>query len=340
MFSIGDTVYAKSLNIKGIVNDINGKIINVYFEKFHTSIGMERKDLVIIEKTTNEKELLRTKESHKKSTNFSIDCDYNKLFSEESLSITNFIEKLNYYRNPWTNELKYKSVIKLLIQNDLLEYNPNNSAVPTQNGINNGIERKFAYIGNNEYRWVNYYDRFAQELVLKLIIDSQYDEEETVSISLEKEEKNKEEQEVVVVGNPFQAFYDDLLALRLAFKEGASKLYYVIPETTLYEIYLTMPTSLFELFKIHGLAENRIKKMGTQILEVVNKHIELKDYSKPEIERTLDEIGNIGAFWSKEEDERLIKEINEGLSLKEIGRRHQRTPSAIRLRIKRLNREM
>lgn len=329
MFSIGDKVFSNSMNMEGIVNSINGKMIDVYFEKYHITIGTERSDLVIIEKTTNERELQRTIDAHKKSANFSLDCDYNLLFSEEKLSITKFIEKLNHYRNSWTKELKYHFVVNLLIKNDLLVFNSNKVVIPTTKGKNNGIERDYCYIGNNQYTLVNYYDRFAQELVLKLILDSQYDVCDT---ELEVIDEEKE----TVVSNPFQNFYDDLLELRLSLKKGNQKLLYVIPEDTLYEIYLKMPNSLFELFHIDGLAEKRIAKYGNQILEVVNKYIELKEYSKPDINRTLDDVGNIGAPWSKEEDEQLIQEINNGLTPKEISKIHQRTSSAIKSRIKKM----
>lgn len=331
MFSIGDKVYSNSMNMEGIVNSINGKMIDVYFEKYHISIGTERSDLIIIEKTTNQKELLRTIEGHKKSTNFSLDCDYEVIFTEDKLSITKFIEKLNHYRNPWTKELKYREVVNLLVTKELLTFNSNNTVVPTQKGNNNGIEREYCYIGNDEYRKVNYYNRFAQELVLKLILDSQYDDEPNNDLVILEEEKEG------VTDNPFQSFYNDLLALRLSLKQGNQKLLYVIPESTLYELYLKMPISLLELYRIDGLAEKRIEKYGNQILEVINKYIELKDYEKPEVNREPDDVGNIGAPWSKEENDQLIEEINSCLTIKEISKIHQRTSSAIKARIKKIN---
>ena len=331
MFSVGDKVFSNSLNMEGIVNRIDGKMIDVYFEKYHLCIGVERKELVIIEKTTNERELSRTKEMHAKSTKFSFDGDYDVLFTEEKLSISRFIEKLNNYRNPWTNELKYSWVINLLIGNDLLMRNSNDTLVPTENGTKKGIEREYCYIGNNKYSLVNFYNRFAQEYILKLILDSQYDTD-----SFEVEDIIEEQKEEIerVVENPFQQFYDELLKLRLSLKTGYKNLYYVIPESSLYEVYLNMPTSITELFQINGLAEKRIENYGNQLLGIVNKYIELKEYSKPDINRTLDVVGNIGSFWTKEEEQKLIEELNSGLSIKEISEIHQRSKGAIRSRIK------
>ena len=171
MFSVGDIVYSKSLGCTGVVEKVSDDIITVRFKELFSSIGVLREDLNILEKTKNETELLKTKQQNKNDNSFSIDCDYDKLFTEASLSLTKFVQKLNNYRNKWTEELSYSWVKKLLIKNGYLYYNEYDTLVPTEKGMLIGIERK-AYYANNTYQHANFYDLCAQERVLKLILDN------------------------------------------------------------------------------------------------------------------------------------------------------------------------
>lgn len=170
MFSIGDKVFCKSLNCIGIVEKIEKNIITVRFKELFSSIGLPREDLNILEKTTNEIELHRTRENNKNNRNFSLDCEYDKIFTEENLSLTKFVKKLNFYRNKWTEELSFKWVSNLLIKEGYLVLNEYGSVVPTKKGNLVGIERK-AYYTKTGYQYANFYDLCAQEKVLKLILD-------------------------------------------------------------------------------------------------------------------------------------------------------------------------
>lgn len=161
MFSIGDTVFVKSLDKEGIVERINGDFITVRFKDF-PAIGIHREDLTIISKTTNQRELNKTLERNRESTKFSFDGDLEKIFSEASISLTKFVEKLNYYRNKWTRELSYYWVLNLLIKNGYLEVDETGTKVPTTKGKLYGITRKKFYRNKNDFGFANFYDLCAQ----------------------------------------------------------------------------------------------------------------------------------------------------------------------------------
>ena len=96
MFSIGDKVHYNEWDLIGVVEKIEGNFITVRFKEIPTTVGIDRSLLTIVEKTQNERELLRTRMQNLNNTTFSIDCEYEKIFTEESISLSRFIEKLNY----------------------------------------------------------------------------------------------------------------------------------------------------------------------------------------------------------------------------------------------------
>ena len=172
MFSIGDKVHYKKWDLIGVVAKIEGNFITVRFKELPVPLGIERSLLTIVEKTQNERELLRTRMQNLNNSSFSIDCEYDKIFTEESISLSRFIEKLNHYRNKWTKELSQTWVTNILVKEGYLTTNEYGSKVPTEKGKLKGITRKKFYINRNEYRYGNFYDLCAQEFLLKLILDN------------------------------------------------------------------------------------------------------------------------------------------------------------------------
>lgn len=172
MFSIGDKVHYKEWDLIGVVEKIEGNYITVRFKELTAPLGIDRSFLTIVEKTQNEKELLRTRTSNLNNSSFSIDCEYEKIFSEGSISLSRFIEKLNYYRNKWTKELTQTWVTNLLVKEGYLTTNEYGSKVPTEKGKLKGITRRKFYINRSEAKYGNFYDLCAQEFLLKLILDN------------------------------------------------------------------------------------------------------------------------------------------------------------------------
>ena len=172
MFSIGDKVHYNEWDLIGVVEKVEGNFITVRFKEIPTPVGIERSALTIVEKTQNERELLRTRMQNLNNTTFSIDCEYEKIFTEESISLTRFVEKLNYYRNKWTKELNLYWVSNLLVKEGYLTTNEYGSKVPTEKGKLKGITRKKFYINRTESKYGNFYDLCAQEFLLKLILDN------------------------------------------------------------------------------------------------------------------------------------------------------------------------
>ena len=172
MFSIGDKVHYNEWDLIGVVEKIEGSVITVRFKELHAPLGIDRSLLTIVEKTQNERELLRTRMRNLNNSSFSIDCEYDKIFTEESISLSRFIEKLNYYRNKWTKELTLRWVTNLLVKEGYLTTNEYGSKVPTEKGKLKGIIRKKFYINQFEYKYGNFYDLCAQEFLLKLILDN------------------------------------------------------------------------------------------------------------------------------------------------------------------------
>lgn len=172
MFSIGDTVYSTDIQQEGVVEKVDTDCITVRFKELSVPIGIPRERLTLIKKTTSQRELNATLDKNKKSSVFSIDCNQDKLFSEASLSLSKFVEKLNNYRNQWTKELSFSWVNNLLVKNGYLTTNEYGSTVPTEKGKLLGISRRRFYINRFEMRYGNFYDLCAQEMVLKLILDN------------------------------------------------------------------------------------------------------------------------------------------------------------------------
>lgn len=174
MFSGKDKVYSLILNVEGEVAYIDDdgtiwvKFVNK--EKLQPSIP---DDLELLEKTTNEKELEKTRQRHLKSDKFSIDCDYNRIFSEKRISLSRFVNKLNEYRNSWTKELKFWWVCKLLIEYGYLTENEYKEKVPTKKGEDVGIIRRKYYKDQTNYGYANFYELTAQRMLFKLILDNQ-----------------------------------------------------------------------------------------------------------------------------------------------------------------------
>lgn len=172
MFSIGDTVYSKDLEQEGVVERIDGEFITVRFIDMPVSIGVLKEHLILISKTTSQRELNATFNKNMSSRLFSLDCDYDKIFSESSISLSKFVDKLNRYRNKWTKEISFAWVSNLLLKNGYLEVDATGTKVPTKKGELNGINRKMFYINRTQARYGNFFDLCGQEMLLKLIMDN------------------------------------------------------------------------------------------------------------------------------------------------------------------------
>lgn len=172
MFSVGDKVHYSEWDLIGVVEGVDGNNIMVRFQGDPMAIGIDRSLLTIVEKTQSERELTKTRLVHLNNSSFSLDCDYDKIFTEKSISLSRFIEKLNYYRNKWTKELSQYWVTNLLVKNGYLTPDADGNKVPTKKGELLGIKRRKFYINQTQYKYGNFYDLCAQEFLLKLILDN------------------------------------------------------------------------------------------------------------------------------------------------------------------------
>ena len=79
-----------------------------------------------------------------------------------------------------------------------------------------------------------------------------------------------------------------------------------------------------------------MEKYGDEIIAIINKHLDLKPVSKPEINRTSDDEKSIGNRWTPEEEKQLLEEYSKGMKISEIAKIHSRNIGGIRARLKRL----
>ena len=146
----------------------------------------------------------------------------------------------------------------------------------------------------------------------------------------------KSQTDKVVPISKFQDFYDELLNYRNSKASSANNRQKVFTEVTIYEIYKEMPLDHEELLKINGIGAFKSQKYGDEIIAIINKYLELKPITKPDINRTKDERESIGVKWTPEEEKQLLEEYSNGMKISEMAKIHSRNTGGIRARLKKL----
>lgn len=134
----------------------------------------------------------------------------------------------------------------------------------------------------------------------------------------------KSQTEKVVPISRFQDFYDELLNYRNSKVTGKGSKENILTEDTIYEIYSKMPLDHEELIKIKGVGPIKLEKYGDEIIAIINKYLDLKPVSKPEINRTSDDKESIGNRWTSEEEKQLLEEYSKGMKISEIAKIHSK----------------
>ena len=151
--------------------------------------------------------------------------------------------------------------------------------------------------------------------------------------------------------------FDKLKAVRLEIaREENMPPYIIFSDKTLIDMAAKVPTTQSEMLNVTGVGENKYAKYGKQFIDAIEECIA----AYPEL--ILNEVGTVqneikaedekdsswlaekrkqhaGAYmpWTKEEDRKLVNEFkSERFSIRDLSLIHERTPGAIRARLKKL----
>lgn len=136
-----------------------------------------------------------------------------------------------------------------------------------------------------------------------------------------------------------QKLFEILRALRkeIADKERMPP-YIVFSDVALKEMATRYPQDFKNFRKIDGVGEIKLKKYGSIFLEKIIAHCETnnikpKSYPVVDIQKTY---STAYEKWTKEEEQKLISEYNNGKTIKELSELLGRQPGGIRSRLKKL----
>ena len=160
--------------------------------------------------------------------------------------------------------------------------------------------------------------------------------EEFQSININTYEPKPKLEKKVVDISLYQTFYDELLAYRNNQATSDKARFYVFPEETIYQIWLTKPLTITDLANIKGVGEVKLEKYGNDIIAIVNKYLELSPNKNIVINRCKDKNDSTGQKWTVEEEKQLLEEFSQGMKISEIAKLHSRNPGGIRARLKKL----
>lgn len=155
-------------------------------------------------------------------------------------------------------------------------------------------------------------------------------------------------------GTVNEALLKDLkyLRLRLASKDQVAA-FVIMSDATLHEIAAKLPSNMDELSRISGLGSYKVNRFGVDILNTVRPYIKVPTSkviypfrkTTSQRKRFHDEVSstikntkaNQGSSWTFMEEEQLSRELDQGMSIREIALIHGRSMTGIQKRIEKLN---
>lgn len=126
----------------------------------------------------------------------------------------------------------------------------------------------------------------------------------------------------------FKKLYDELNIFRKKEAEKVQKdIRSIFGDKTLHELIKNMPKNSNELIKIYGFGPYKTQKYGPELFNIIKKY---ENYIKPGT-YTYDDNQKLKSnrIWTPEEDRQLEKEIEQGLTDREIADIHRRTIGSI-----------
>lgn len=150
--------------------------------------------------------------------------------------------------------------------------------------------------------------------------------------------------------------FEELRGLRLEIaREESLPPYIIFNDRTLIDMCVKLPANENDLLRVSGIGENKLKKYGKRFLSVIKSFLDMrpgvvvslaerdedpgekgdrKPFDRAMFNRQRNRPDGAGASWNEEEDTRLDREYQSGMSISEIARLHSRTEGGIRARLK------
>jgi ATP-dependent DNA helicase RecQ len=126
--------------------------------------------------------------------------------------------------------------------------------------------------------------------------------------------------------------------MKIAKRRGVPA-YAVFSDATLIDMCRVLPVSETDMLRVSGVGTYKIEKYGKEFINVIKNYTDKaneiknnKEIKKPE--KSYKKNGRAGEPWTEHEDNKLRFEYELGLAINKIAEFHQRTPGAIRSRLK------
>ncbi len=141
--------------------------------------------------------------------------------------------------------------------------------------------------------------------------------------------------------------FEKLRSVRLTLaREEALPPYIIFSDKTLIDMCVKVPQNKEEMLNVSGVGFAKFEKYGELFLEEISEYqrshpgavlsISEEESEPCYMHKIMQEKPNAYSGWTEQEEKEMLKELAEGMSIKDIAERHCRTVGAIRSRLKKM----